>query len=75
METKVRRTPKKAPVIVTIIVILYILIQTAMDLAMWLTDAIAEGFQVLGQRFQGIVIGFFGALALFIFALNLAVWG
>lgn len=28
-----------------------------------------------GPRFQGMVIGFFGALALFIFALNLAVWG
>jgi hypothetical protein len=46
-----------------------------MDLASWLTDATAEGFQVLGPRFQGMVIGFFGAVALFIFALNLAVWG
>lgn len=46
-----------------------------MDLVSWLTDAIAEGFQVLGPRFQGMVIGFFGAVAMFIFALNLAVWG
>ena len=75
VEKKVRRTPKKAPVIVTMILIPYILIRTAMDLAMWLTDAIAEGFQVLGPRFQGMVIGFFGAVAMFIFALNLAVWG
>lgn len=75
MEAKVRRTPKKAPVIVTMILITYILIQTAMDLVSWLTDAIAEGFQVLGPRFQGMVIGFFGGLALFIFALNMAVWG
>ena len=28
-----------------------------------------------GLRFRGMVIGFFGALALFIFALSLAVWG
>lgn len=75
VETKVRRTPKKAPVIVTMILIPYILIRMALDLVSWLTDAIAEGFQVLGPRFQGMVIGFFGGLALFIFALNLAIWG
>ena len=46
-----------------------------MDLVSWLTDATLEGFQILGPRFQGMVIGFFGALALFIFALNMAVWG
>ena len=61
--------------IVTMILIPYILIRMALDLAMWLTDAFCEGFEVLGPRFQGMVIGFFGALALFIFALNLAIWG
>ena len=57
------------------ILITCILIRTAMDLASWLTDVICEGFHVLGPRFQGMVIGFFGAVALFIFALNLAIWG
>ncbi|MGN8759299.1 hypothetical protein [Acidaminococcus fermentans] len=40
-----------------------------------LIDTLADGFDVLGPRFQGMVIGFFGAVALFIFALNLAIWG
>ena len=40
-----------------------------------LIDTLADGFDVLGPQFQGIVIGFFGAVSLFIIAINLAVWG
>ncbi len=41
----------------------------------WLIDVIADGFDVLGPRFQGMVIGFFGAISLMIVAINLAIWG
>ncbi|WP_307978789.1 hypothetical protein [Acidaminococcus fermentans] len=40
-----------------------------------LIDTLADGFDVLGPRFQGMVIGFFGAISLLIVAINLAIWG
>lgn len=46
-----------------------------MDLIWWIIDVVADGFHVLGPRFQGVVIGFFTAIAMFIFAASLAVWG
>lgn len=57
------------------ILLLYLMLQMVLDVILMLIDAVFEGFDVLGPRFQGMVVGFFGAVALFIFALNLAVWG
>lgn len=53
----------------------YLIIRMALDVILMLIDAACEGFDVLGPRFQGIVIGFFGALSLLIVAINLAIWG
>lgn len=40
-----------------------------------LIDLLEDGFHTLGPRFQGIVIGFFGAMVLMVWAINLAIWG
>lgn len=53
----------------------YLMIRMALDVILMLIDAVFEGFDVLGPRFQGVVIGFFGAVSLFIIAINLAIWG
>ncbi|WP_276690034.1 hypothetical protein [Acidaminococcus massiliensis] len=42
---------------------------------MWLTDEACEIFQVLEPRIQGAVIGFFGAIMMFICIASMAVWG
>ena len=53
----------------------YLMLRMALDMLLMLIDAVCEGFDVLGPRFQGMVIGFFGAISLFIVAINLAIWG
>lgn len=70
-----KKTPKNAPILVTIILLLYLMLQMVLDVILMLIDAVFEGFDVLGPRFQGMVIGFFGAISLFIVAINLAIWG
>ena len=70
-----RKKPKNAPILVTMILLPYVLIRTAMDLVMWLTDEACEIFQVLEPRIQGAVIGFFGAIMMFICIASMAVWG
>ena len=70
-----KKTPKNAPILVTIILLLYLMLQMVLDVILMLIDGVFEGFDVLGPRFQGMVIGFFGAISLFIVAINLAIWG
>jgi len=70
-----RKQRKRAPLLVALVLVTYIVIRIVLSTVAWLIDALSEGFEVLGPRFQGVVIGFFGAVALFIFALNLAIWG
>lgn len=60
---KMRKTPKNAPILVTMILLPYVLIRTAMDLVMWLIDVICDGIQALGPRFQGFVTGMAATLA------------
>jgi hypothetical protein len=70
-----RKQRKNAPLLVSLVLLPYIVIRMVLSLLAWAIDVIAEGFETLGPRFQGFVFGFFGAVALFIFALNLAIWG
>lgn len=70
-----RKQRKNAPFLVSLILVPYIVIRMALSLMAWLIDVIADGFEVLGPRFQGMVIGFFGAISLIIVAINLAIWG
>ena len=70
-----RRQPKNAPILMTMILLPYLMLRIVLDVILMLIDAVFEGFDVLGPRFQGMVIGFFGAISLFIVALNLAIWG
>lgn len=70
-----RKQRKNAPFLVSLILVPYIVIRMALSLMAWLIDVIADGFDVLGPRFQGMVIGFFGAISLMIVAINLAIWG
>ena len=70
-----KKKPKNAPILVTMILLLYLMLQMVLDVILMLIDAVFEGFDVLGPRFQGVVIGFFGAVSLFIIAINLAIWG
>lgn len=53
----------------------YLMLRMALDVILRLIDTLADGFDTLGPRFQGIVIGFFGAISMLIIAINLAVWG
>ena len=53
----------------------YLMLRMVLNVILMLIDAVFEGFDVLGPRFQGVVIGFFGAVSLFIIAINLAIWG
>lgn len=53
----------------------YLIIRMALDVILMLIDTLTDGFDVLGPRFQEIVIGFFGAISLLIVAINLAIWG
>ena len=73
MET--RKKPKNAPILVTMILLPYLMLRMALDVILMLIDTLADGFDVLGPRFQGMVIGFFGAISLIIVAINLAIWG
>lgn len=52
-----RKKTKNAPILVTMILMPYVLIRTAMDLVMWLTDEACEIFQVLEPQAQGFVTG------------------
>lgn len=52
-----RKKPKNAPILVTMILLPYVLIRTAMDLVMWLSDGACETFQVLEPRAQGFIAG------------------
>lgn len=70
-----RKQRKNAPFLVSLILVPYIVIRMVLSLLAWLIDVIADGFEFLGPRFQGVVIGFFGAIAMFIFAASLAIWG
>ena len=72
---KMKKQPKNAPILVTMILLPYLMIRMALDVILMLIDTLADGFDVLGPRFQGIVIGFFGAISLLIVAINLAIWG
>ena len=60
---------------VTMILLPYLMIRMVLDVILMLIDTLADGFDVLGPRFQGMVIGFFGAISLLIVAINLAIWG
>lgn len=53
----------------------YLMLRMALDVILMLIDAVYEGFDVLGPRFQGVVLGFFGAISLLVVAINLAIWG
>ena len=53
----------------------YLMLRMALDVILMMIDTLADGFHVLGPRFQGMVIGFFGAISLLIVAINLAIWG
>ena len=52
-----RKKPKNAPILVTMILLPYVLIRTAMDLVSWLIEVICDGIQALGPWFQGFVTG------------------
>ena len=72
---EMRRQPKNAPILVTMILLPYLMLRMALDVILMLIDAVCEGFDVLGPRFQGVVLGFFGAISLLVVAINLAIWG
>ena len=72
MEKRLRKHP---PLWLCPLLMVYILIRVLFSFIGAFFDLICEGFEVLGPLFQGIMIGFFGAVALFIFAINLAIWG
>ena len=46
---KMRKTPKNAPILVTMILLPYVLIRTAMDLVMWLIDVTATASRPWGH--------------------------
>ena len=72
MEKRLRKHP---PLWLWPPLIVYILIRVLFSFIGDFFDLICEGFEVLGPRFQGILIGFFGAISLLIVAINLAIWG
>lgn len=54
---------------------LVMMAMTIWDLAGWLIAVIWDGVQRLGPRFQGFILGIWAAMAMFVFAASLAVFG
>lgn len=72
---KMRKTPKNAPILVTMILLPYLMIRMALDVITALIELVWDGVKSLGPRFQGFVLGVWAGFALFMFAVSLAIWG
>lgn len=70
-----RRTPKRAPLPVLMILLPFVAAMTLWDLAGWLVSIVWDGLQQLGPRFQGIIIGVWATMIFFCLAASLAVLG
>lgn len=70
-----RKEPKRAPLPVLMILLPFVAVMTLWDLAGWLVSVVWDGLQRLGPRFQGFVLGIWAAMAMFVFAASLAVFG
>lgn len=70
-----RKEPKRAPLPVLMILLPFVAAMILWDLAGWLIAVIWDGVQRLGPRFQGFILGIWAAMAMFVFAASLAVFG
>lgn len=70
-----KKQPKNAPWPALMILLPFVAVMTLWDLAGWLVAVIWDGLQRLGPRFQGFVLGIWAAMAMFVFAASLAVFG
>lgn len=70
-----RKEPKRAPLPALMILLPFVAVMTLWDLADWLVSVVWDGLQRLGPRFQGFVLGIWAAMAMFVFAASLAVFG
>lgn len=70
-----KKQPKNAPWPALMILLPFVAVMTLWDLAGWLVSVVWDGLQRLGPRFQGFVLGIWAAMAMFVFAASLAVFG
>ena len=70
-----KKKPKNAPWPVLMILLPFVAAMILWDLAGWLIAVIWDGVQRLGPRFQGFILGIWAAMAMFVFAASLAVFG
>lgn len=70
-----KKKPKNAPWPVLMILLPFVAVMTLWDLAGWLVSIVWDGLQRLGPRFQGFILGIWAAMAMFVFAASLAVFG
>lgn len=70
-----QKKPKNAPWPALMILLPFVAVMTLWDLAGWLVSVVWDGLQRLGPRFQGFVLGIWAAMAMFVFAASLAVFG
>lgn len=70
-----RKTPKTAPWPALLLLFPFVTAMTIKDIVLWTIDTVWEGLQRLGPRFQGFILGIWAAMAMFVFAASLAVFG
>lgn len=70
-----QKKPKNAPWPALMILLPFVAVMTLWDLADCLVSIVWEGLQRLGPRFQGFILGIWAAMAMFLFACTLAIWG